>query len=152
MAGFPTAEGTISELASRQAEGIGLKWSQAHNSFVQIAAELGIPGLVAFLMLLWNWYDQSRRIARSRQTVAGWCGEYSLAQALIGSIVGYMIAGFFLSQAYAAFLYSLIGIQVGFWATAGVRDADGAEAARTPRGRRALQRPQRPGAAPLPAR
>lgn len=105
---FPVAEGTISPLADRQQLGFGLKWSAAHNSFVQIAAELGIPGIVAFIAFLITAF---RRLgARERD------GPGALEQGLRGSIIGYAVTGFFLSQAYAAFLYALMGVIVGYLA------------------------------------
>jgi hypothetical protein len=71
---------------------------------------------------------------------------------MIGMLIGYMIAGFFLSQAYAAFLYALIGVQVGFSAIARVPDAAGSTPAHAPPRPWALHRAPRPGAAPLPVR
>lgn len=111
---FPIAEGKLSPLAVRQQLGIGLKWSAAHNSFVQIGAELGVAGLVAFCVLIVVCFRTLRTIRRC----AGRTGEppqdaQVLAQALAGSIVGYAVCGFFLSQAYAAYAFTLYGIIVG---------------------------------------
>jgi O-antigen ligase len=101
---FPVAEGTISPLASRQSYGGGAKWSAAHNSFVQIGAELGICGLVGFLAMLWSAY---RGV-----TVRG--GPYSgAAHALAAALLGFAVTGAFLSQAYSTFLYSLLALAVG---------------------------------------
>jgi O-antigen ligase len=155
VSAFGMAEGMISELAGRQAYGIGVKWSAAHNSFVQVMAELGAPGIIAFLLLLWHFFDQNRRIARTPQPNAKWSGEHALAQALIGSLVGYMISGFFLSQGYAAYLYCLIGLQVGFWATTRPPVVAGTNPKAFPGRQRRPWTPQRaprPRAAPLPVR
>ena len=46
---FQAAEGTLSPHAERQQYGIGVRWNAAHNSFIQVGAELGIPGLILFL-------------------------------------------------------------------------------------------------------
>jgi O-antigen ligase len=111
---FPAAEGMISPLAQRQDIGIGLKWSAAHNSFVQIGAELGVGGLVLFLVLL---VRAGRSLGAISSLPRGPRGralpEAGLAQTLGAALVGYCIAGFFLSQAYSAFLYSMLGIIVG---------------------------------------
>ena len=65
MRAFPVAEGTIFvPLAARaEAVGHGLKWNAAHNSFVEIGAELGIPGLLVFLALLICTYRSAMRVA-----------------------------------------------------------------------------------------
>lgn len=52
---FGRAEATISSLAIAHAEDPssgGIKWSVAHNSFVQVGAELGVPGLLLFSALV----------------------------------------------------------------------------------------------------
>lgn len=110
---FTVAEGTISPIASRQDYGVGVKWSAAHNSFVEIGAELGVPGLILFVLLLWSGLAALRRIARSA-AAAGWDRVESLAQAFEGSLVAYLVAGFFLSQAYSAYLYITLGVITGF--------------------------------------
>lgn len=104
---FPVAEGTISPLAGRQQLGFGLKWSAAHNSFVQIAAELGVPGILAFVAFLVLAF----RMLGARERSGA--GSGPLEQALRGAIIGYAVTGFFLSQAYAAFLYALMGVIIG---------------------------------------
>lgn len=111
---FPAAEGMISPLAERQSLGIGLKWSAAHNSFVQIGAELGVGGLVIFLVLLYRAARLLHGIGNSRAGPGGGSSrEDAMAQAFAGALVGYLVAGFFLSQAYSAYLYTLLGLIAG---------------------------------------
>jgi O-antigen ligase len=114
LAAFPVAEGTLSALAERQSYGRGLKWSAAHNSFVQAGAELGLLGLILFVALLVSAFRSASRLARDALArtprdpdVAG------LATAHSAALVGYVVAGFFLSQAYGPFLYAVIGTVVG---------------------------------------
>jgi O-antigen ligase len=114
--GFPIAEGTISELAGRQQFGIGLKWSAAHNSFIQVGAELGILGLIAYCVALVqgfkSTYFRSRTVAPGDSETAR---EYRLlGQTLAASLLGYLVTAFFLSQAYAALLFVLLALIVGF--------------------------------------
>ena len=103
---FRVAEGTISEEAARQSVGRGFTWTAAHNSFVQIGAELGIPGLIAFCLLLVRLFRVCWRTGR-RETQSP---ETALAQATFASLVGYVVAGSFLSQAYSTFLYTLCAV------------------------------------------
>jgi len=110
---FGVAEGTISPLASRQNLGIGVRWEAAHNSFVQIGAELGVPGLLAFIWLLVAAFLSLRPAARRRtdsDPEQRKCA--AMAQALRACLIGYAVSGFFLSQAYAAFLYATLGLIV----------------------------------------
>jgi hypothetical protein len=114
IASFNIAEGTISPLARRQEYGKGLKWSSPHNSFVQVLAELGVPGFVVFVWMLVAAFRTATRMARAalrRGARAARIGE--LAQAHAAALAGYVVSGFFLSQAYAPYLYFVIGMIIG---------------------------------------
>lgn len=106
---FPVAEGTISPLAERQQRGIGLKWSAAHNSFVQIGAETGFIGLGLFITLL--VFAGRALVTRKRARFRGDASPAeAIAQTFAAALVGYCVAGFFLSQAYSPYLYTLLGL------------------------------------------
>jgi O-antigen ligase len=110
---FGVAEGTISPLASRQDLGIGVRWTAAHNSFVQIAAELGVPGILAFIWLLVAAFRALGPPSRQRRgDDPDQRSRAAMAQALRASLIGYAVSGFFLSQAYASFLYATLGLIV----------------------------------------
>jgi len=70
-ANFPVAEGTISPLAGRTEVGLGVKWGAAHDSFVQIGAELGIPVCScssrssAAALSVWRGYSRRPRARRA---------------------------------------------------------------------------------------
>jgi O-antigen ligase len=97
---FQTAEGTLSPLAERQQYGIGVRWNAPHNSFVQIGAELGFPGLALYLAVLISAFYALRR--------AG-----DLSPALTASLLGFVVGSFFLSLAYSEMLYTLVALAVG---------------------------------------
>ena len=138
---FPMAEGMISPLASRQEVGQGLKWSAAHNSFVQVGAELGIPGLLAFLAMLAAAFRATLFLARGRRSDGAPEPHAALGQALTATLAGYCVSGFFLSQAYSAFLYSILALVTAL-AFVAARPAEPALPApsirRRPRGRGGL--------------
>lgn len=94
---------------------IGARYQAAHNSFVQIGAELGIPGLVAFTLLIWRTVKHIRslstaaikanhKISESKNLVA----SYSIT----GAITAFVVSGFFLSAAYITSLYFLLAMAV----------------------------------------
>lgn len=128
LAAFPVAEGTLSPLAARQDYGVGLKWSVAHNSFVQVGAELGVPGLILFLLLLLRTVKSLRdSAARGRALPTASEREVAaLADALTASVAGFIVGGFFLSQGYAPFLWSLFGLAIGIDVTLRVNASQGA--------------------------
>lgn len=110
---FTVAEGTLAPQAALQEYGIGFKWSAAHNSFVQIGAELGIGGLLLFIGMIGAGFAALRKVMKEG-AVLGRRGRdrVALAQALTASLVGFVLAGFFLSQAYGATIYLLIAMIV----------------------------------------
>ena len=99
---FPTAEGRLSpESREAQAHGRGQKWSEPHNSFVQVGAELGVPGLLLFLGMLWT----GLRGLRGMQ-------DPGLAVSLVAAMAAFAVGGFFLSLAYKEMLYTLLSLSV----------------------------------------
>jgi O-antigen ligase len=122
---FPVAEGVISPLAGRQEYGIGLKWSAAHNAYVQVGAELGIPGLIMLLTLVGQAFKTARRADDGRSPGMPMTRAEKdvqvLGDGLACSVVGFAVTAFFLSQGYAVFFLVLCGIIVGFGKVAGQR-------------------------------
>lgn len=124
---FQVAEGVLSPMAFRQDYGIGVPWTAPHNSFLQVVVELGIPGLLIFLTLLGSVFVMLRRMEklpgggpedREATRGAGGPGDRSaLAQALMGSLLGFLVGAVFLSLAYSAMLYALVALVAALWKT-----------------------------------
>jgi O-antigen ligase len=145
VAAYPIAEGTLSEAGAMQYMGIGFKWGTAHNSFVQIGAELGVFGLLAFCLALFQAFHASWREGRSPPGRARNDGEV-LGQVLAGMLIGFIVCGFFLSQAYGAFTFTLYGLIIGLAKlTAAERKQGSARSVARPHRRRGI------AASPVPA-
>ena len=113
-ANFPVAEGTISPMAGRAEYSVGVRWGAAHNSFVQVGAELGIPGLVLFVGAIVTALLALRRVARSALRIGAAALRVSrFAQSLMAALVGFAVGGFFLSLGYSDMLYTLLALAVG---------------------------------------
>lgn len=115
MSNFHIAESTLSLQAQQRRPG----WdaSVAHNSFVEVGAETGLPGLSLFALMLFGALFRLTRIRNlARRHLRGTsAGEEVVlaAEALSLSIVAYCIGGFFLSMAYAPIIYSVIAMAIG---------------------------------------
>lgn len=115
---FYVAEGTLSARGRQQQFGRGFKWSAAHNSFVQIGAELGVSGLLAFVALLYVSFKSTMRpLPRTGDSAV--LTQQALGQTFAAALLGYIVTAFFLSQAYGAFLYSMIGLIIALDASRG---------------------------------
>jgi O-antigen ligase len=111
---FPAAEGTLSPFAQRQQFGVGVRWSAAHNSFIQVGAELGVVGLVLFVALIASAFVALHRSRPHDGRSADPSDRRTqLAQVLTASLVGFVVGAFFLSLAYAEILYTLAALAVG---------------------------------------
>ncbi len=84
--------------------GSGL-YKAAHNSYIQIAAELGIAGITAYCAMLWR----VRRIALAG-LASPLSGQHDRTRytGLMLSFTGFAVGSVFLSQAYGSILYALL--------------------------------------------
>lgn len=105
---FGTADSVINHQKKERA---------AHNSYLEIWAELGPVGLVAFLVLLWTAFTRARRVARCYPL--SWVGR--CAGAVEVTLVGVVVAGFFLSITYSYLLCFVVGASLLCDRVAGTR-------------------------------
>ncbi|MEW5804345.1 MAG: O-antigen ligase family protein [bacterium] len=84
-------------------------WRAAHNSYLQVGTETGIFGLLLFLFLL------GLSIKNFRETkILALAGSDSqtrrLSEMYLLGLIGFMVCGFFLSQAYSIFPYLFLAV------------------------------------------
>jgi O-antigen ligase len=87
----------------------GGKWSTAHNSFIQIGAELGAVGLFLFLLMI---YSAIKTLRKARRELPLGSKIIFLINGVEVGLYGYIVSGFFLSQAYSSALIVLIGLSI----------------------------------------
>ncbi len=147
---FPRAEGHLgAPVLRRQETGEGrIKWSAAHNSFLQPAAEMGIPGFLLFASLVFGGMISMLRLRK--RLPSGWeRGDpqerflYHMALYLPVSFVAFAVSGSFLSFAYIEPIYILAAFVAGMYAAVEVK---------LRANRMAGPRPGAPTAKPLPGR
>ncbi|UCG85489.1 MAG: O-antigen ligase family protein [Gemmatimonadota bacterium] len=123
ISNFPVAEGTISEKARTRVAGTGIRWAAAHNTYVQIGAELGIPGLALWLILIFGGMLAMHRL-RSRLPKTWIRGDpeerflYLTALYLPVALVGFAAASFFVSFAYLDPIYIVAALMAGLYVSA----------------------------------
>jgi O-antigen ligase len=79
-------------------------WHAVHNSFLQIAAELGLVAFVVFLLMNVRSISTFLRISRSKQESPEITHLAALAGLMLLGFIGVLISGFFLSHGYSIFL------------------------------------------------
>ena len=112
---FPVAEGTLSPLAERQQYGVGVRWSAAHNSFVQVGAELGFPGLLFYLGMIVTGFRALGLWRRGEERDDARMQASELTQAVTAALIGFVVGSFFLSLAYSEMFYTLLALAIGLY-------------------------------------
>ncbi len=93
---------------------VGVRSLQSHNAFTQVSAEIGILGLIAYLVLMISPFRKLSAIERTLFDSGDHSWFYYVAIGLQASIIGYMVSSFFASVAYNWFIYYLIAYAVAF--------------------------------------
>lgn len=95
---------------------IGARYQAAHNSFVQIGAELGLPGFIVFCMLIWKTVKYIKEVGRNAYKENNSLTlNLAISYSVIGSITGFVVSGFFLSAAYTTPLYFLLAVSISIF-------------------------------------
>jgi O-antigen ligase len=88
---------------ARIADNVQPQWQAPHNSYIQVIAETGAVGGLAFLLLIGTCVTALVRISRKAGTTGN--DEVArLAAILLIGLIAQLMSAFFLSQAYSMFL------------------------------------------------
>ena len=85
-------------------------WVAAHNSYIQLATELGVGGFALFMALIVLSIRNVRRVVRQAKRDARLRPLTWIARAVETSLYAYAVEAFALSQAYSPTLYFLIAV------------------------------------------
>jgi O-antigen ligase len=83
-----------------------------HNSYTQVAAEMGMSALVCYAMFIVTPLKKLGQIARETFETRRDSRFYYLALGLQASLIAYLISSFFLSVAYVWYVYYLVAYAV----------------------------------------
>lgn len=75
-------------------------WKTMHNSFLQVAVEMGIPGLLLYIAMLHRIWSNCQRYLREQISTED-NSMLSIAAAIKISLIVYIVAAVFLSQAFS---------------------------------------------------
>jgi O-antigen ligase len=91
---------------------VSIRNQVSHNSYTQIAAEIGLPALVVYVLFLITVYKRLRRIEHETVANPACSYYYYLSIGLQASLAGYLVGSFFLSVAFEWFIYFLVGYAI----------------------------------------
>ncbi|MGI8733612.1 MAG: O-antigen ligase family protein [Pyrinomonadaceae bacterium] len=84
----------------------------SHNSYTQVAAEMGLAALTLFLMFIIVPYRRLKKPQDESAEEKRHSRFYYLSIGLQSSIIGGMVGAFFLSVAYEGYMYSLVAYAI----------------------------------------
>jgi O-antigen ligase len=100
----------MSTLALNEARGAA--WVPVHNVYLEYATDLGLPGLLLFLLLLGSClYKATQIVQRLASSTAAWDFR-CIAQGVQMTLVAFVVAGFFHPVAYHFHFYYAAGLSV----------------------------------------
>lgn len=85
-----------------------------HNTYTQLASEMGFLALVIYLAFLWHAFKRLRNVERETLTQGGKSRFYYLAVGFQASLAGFAVSTFFLHFAYEPNIYFLVACIVCF--------------------------------------
>jgi O-antigen ligase len=89
-------------------------WHGAHNTYTELGAEAGIPGLILFLLVLWAAHRNLAVVQNS--AIYKEDKEFRIfASALVASLGAYLLGAFFADTAYNLFPYFLVAYTTGLY-------------------------------------
>jgi O-antigen ligase len=91
---------------------ISIREAVTHNSYTQVASELGMTALVLYMLFVVTPLRRLKRIERATLESRSASSFYYLAVGMQASLVAYMIGSFFGAIAYQWYVYYLVGYAV----------------------------------------
>jgi hypothetical protein len=83
-----------------------------HNSYTQVAAEMGLAALYCYTMFIVDPLRKLRQLARETFSVPANSSFYFLSIGLQAALLGYLVSSFFASVAYLWYAFYLVGYAV----------------------------------------
>lgn len=93
---------------------VGVHNLVSHNAYTQVSSELGILGLIAYLIFIISPFQKLGAIDRTLFAKNNLDWFYYVSIGLQGSFIAYFIASFFASVAYYWYVYYLVAYAVAF--------------------------------------
>jgi O-antigen ligase len=103
----------VGESQLAESQGQKASWHVSHNSYTQVSSEMGIPGLLLYLALLWCTFRNVFWF-RSRSGIDPTGRASAVGLALLLSLIGLCVSLTLSSSAYLFYLPMLMGLSVAF--------------------------------------
>jgi O-antigen ligase len=90
----------------------GPTWKMVHNVYLEYAMDLGIPGLLIFIILMWKVISGTVRAKADAMSHQGTGLPYYLAEGTGISLMAFSVAALFYPDAYQFYFYFMAGYAI----------------------------------------
>ena len=90
------------------------KWSAAHNSFLQVAVELGLFGFLLYMYLIISTMCLLKKFCKKKDVNEVLNVRSAMAFSCYGGFAAFCVTGFFLSLAYGGIFMFLLSVSYSF--------------------------------------
>jgi putative inorganic carbon (HCO3(-)) transporter len=104
----------------------GARWRAVHNAYLEYAVDLGLPGLILFLLLFVRCFRNTTLVQRRCRTIPAFRELFSLAEGLQVSLIAFAVAAPFHPVAYHFYFYYMAGLAVAVAAAQAQETGQGA--------------------------
>jgi probable O-glycosylation ligase (exosortase A-associated) len=91
----------------------GPTWHNVHNVYLEYGMDLGLPGLVLYLVLTVSAFRSTRLVCRRTAGVPGLQPLFHLSEGLQGSLCAFVVGAFFAPVAYNFYFYYIAALTIG---------------------------------------
>ena len=88
-------------------DSVGATWRRVHNVYLEYAVDLGMPGLILFLLLMVSCWRSVRAATKSHNAAVA-----QLSEGIEISLLAFSVAAFFHPAAYEFYFYFIAGLCV----------------------------------------
>jgi probable O-glycosylation ligase (exosortase A-associated) len=90
----------------------GTTWTEIHNVYLQYAVELGMPGLLLFMMFYASCMRSTKTVLRHTRGAAGHRELFFIAEGIQVSLLAFAVAAIFHPVAYHFYFYYIAGLAI----------------------------------------
>jgi O-antigen ligase len=107
----------------------GNGWTGLHNAFLQVGADLGVPALIVFMLMVWKLFRGVSMVGKQLRTGPGNRELASLTTGVRLALIAFTVGAFFHPAAYHFYFFYTAGLAVAVQTVASGLDASRAATA-----------------------